>query len=141
TLEYGSTSIRQFGYTPSEIIGRNVAEFLPSTAGMATTLTALELNEAFSATRRNISQVLRRDGSPLWVQANPTKIYDAEGRFTGIVTVLRNVEERLAVEDALRRKTEEAEAAAAAKAQFLANMSHEIRTPLTGILGFADLLA
>jgi PAS domain S-box-containing protein len=141
TLEYGSPSIRQFGYTPSEIIGRNVAEFLPSRAGMPPTLTALELSKAFSAKRGNISQILRRDGSPLWVQANPTKIHDAEGRLTGIVTVLRNVEERLAVEDALRRKTEEAEAAAAAKAQFLANMSHEIRTPLTGILGFADLLA
>jgi PAS domain S-box-containing protein len=141
TLEYGSPSIRQLGYTPSEIIGRNVAEFLPSTTGVSPTMTAQELAEAFSAERGNISQILRRDGSPLWVQANPTKINDAEGRLTGIVTVLRNVEERLAVEDALRRKTEEAEAAAAAKAQFLANMSHEIRTPLTGILGFADLLA
>lgn len=45
TLEYGSPSIRQFGYAPSDIVGRNVAEFLPAGAGMPATLTARELSE------------------------------------------------------------------------------------------------
>jgi signal transduction histidine kinase len=40
----------------------------------------------------------------------------------------------------LELATEQAQAAAKAKAEFLANMSHEIRTPLNGIIGSADLL-
>lgn len=40
----------------------------------------------------------------------------------------------------LRRATEAANTANAAKTDFLATVSHEIRTPLTGIRGYADLL-
>src|SRR6185503_4189896 len=43
--------------------------------------------------------------------------------------------------DALRRASEEAQAASRAKTDFLSNMSHEIRTPMTAILGHADLLS
>lgn len=40
----------------------------------------------------------------------------------------------------LRRATEEAERAGAAKAEFLAKMSHELRTPLNAVIGYSQLL-
>lgn len=40
----------------------------------------------------------------------------------------------------LRRATEEAERAGAAKAEFLAKMSHELRTPLNAVIGYSQIL-
>jgi signal transduction histidine kinase/ActR/RegA family two-component response regulator len=55
----------------------------------------------------------------------------------------RHVDERtkeLQVEIQVRRKAEEAAAAASRiKGEFLANMSHEIRTPMNGIMGMTQL--
>jgi signal transduction histidine kinase len=46
----------------------------------------------------------------------------------------------LATASQLRRATQEAERASAAKAEFVARMSHELRTPLNAIIGYSDLL-
>jgi signal transduction histidine kinase len=43
--------------------------------------------------------------------------------------------------DDLRRTSQEAQLASAAKTVFLANMSHELRTPLNAIIGFSELIA
>ena len=46
----------------------------------------------------------------------------------------------LATAAELRRATEEAESAGAAKAEFLAKMSHELRTPLNAVIGYSQML-
>jgi two-component system sensor histidine kinase EvgS len=47
----------------------------------------------------------------------------------------------LQLEQQIKERTAQLEAANKAKSEFLANMSHEIRTPLNAVLGYADLLA
>jgi signal transduction histidine kinase len=46
----------------------------------------------------------------------------------------------MATASELRRATEEAERAGAAKAEFLAKMSHELRTPLNAVIGYSQIL-
>jgi signal transduction histidine kinase/CheY-like chemotaxis protein len=55
----------------------------------------------------------------------------ADARAEDLVTSL---------EDKVRARTSELEAANESKSHFLANMSHELRTPLNGIIATADLL-
>ena len=45
------------------------------------------------------------------------------------------------VADDLRRSSQEAQFANAAKTVFLANMSHELRTPLNAVIGFSEMIA
>ena len=44
------------------------------------------------------------------------------------------------LEDRVRRRTAELEAASQAKSAFLANMSHELRTPMNSIINFSSLI-
>jgi PAS domain S-box-containing protein len=141
-IEYASPAIRQLGYEPESVIGRNVMEFHPQPDVAANlTLKALRERRPPPTGRQNESPVLRADGGEVWMQGRPAPIYDDDGQPMGIVTVLRDVTDRRLMENELRRRQAEADAAAVVKAQFLANMSHEIRTPLTGVIGFAQLLA
>ena len=83
-----------------------------------------------------------KDGSYKWLQwfASP---FIVQGL---VYAAARDITERKAAEDALRRNAHElevarrrAEAATIAKGEFLANMSHEIRTPMNAIIGMSDL--
>jgi PAS domain S-box-containing protein len=88
---------------------------------------------------------LKRDGSefPAEISLSPLEI---EGRHVTIAAI-RDVTERRAVGERLRRQNEElevqyrrAQEANRLKSEFLANMSHELRTPLNAIIGFAELM-
>jgi PAS domain S-box-containing protein len=83
-----------------------------------------------------------KDGSYKWLQWFASPLTD-QGL---IYAAARDVTERKAAEEALRRNAQEleiarrrAEAATIAKGEFLANMSHEIRTPMNAIIGMSDL--
>jgi two-component system, sensor histidine kinase len=56
------------------------------------------------------------------------------------VGFIRDISERVAAEEELRRARDDALAGERAKANMLTVMSHEMRTPLTGVLGAIDLL-
>ncbi|MCM5554693.1 ATP-binding protein [Pleomorphomonas sp. NRK KF1] len=76
---------------------------------------------------------------PRWFSFSEAPIIE-DGRITGTRTLGRDITERKAIEAALEKTRDEAEAASAAKSRFLAMVSHEIRTPLNGILGMTALM-
>jgi signal transduction histidine kinase len=64
-----------------------------------------------------------------------TELADANHRLAERSTALQQVA------DDLRRSSQEAQFANAAKTVFLANMSHELRTPLNAVIGFSEMIA
>ncbi|ALL12699.1 hypothetical protein AQ619_04640 [Caulobacter henricii] len=140
-IEYVSPSIKRLtGLDPDKWIGKHLNDRIVVDKEFRTPKFT-ENEKPLPTGRDNEFQYRRADGSMGWVQSNPTILREPDGRPAGMMSVLRDVTERRAIEDELRRKTAEAEAAVQAKAEFLANMSHEIRTPLTAVIGFGDLLA
>jgi PAS domain S-box-containing protein len=141
-IEYISPAAANYGYEPTSLVGHNLAELLEPEERPR--------NEAFLADLAagrptpsgtdNVWRTVGADGAALAFEGARSILYGDDGCVIGAVAALRDVTSRVALEDELRARRAEAEAANEAKSQFLANMSHEIRTPLTGVVGFARIL-
>jgi PAS domain S-box-containing protein len=131
------------GFSPDEIVGRNIAALIHPEDLVRVTSTVLQsLRHAQKPSPCVEYRVLHKDGRELWLEARPAPLIDAaSGEAIGITDVVRDVTLRRRLAAELVAKCDEAQSATRAKAEFLANMSHEIRTPLTAILGFSGLLS
>lgn len=91
------------GYTPTEMVGRPFTEFI-ATSQRDAAHGALERRRAgeFERTER---QLLRRDGSALWVSISTGPMTDDDGRFTGAIALVSDITE----ERAARRVLEDSE--------------------------------
>jgi two-component system, sensor histidine kinase len=69
-----------------------------------------------------------------------TPMRNSEGHVMGIIGISRDITERKAREEALRRAKEEAERANLAKSKFLAAASHDLRQPLQSLILFTGVL-
>ena len=141
-VEFVSPAVSQLGYQPEAVRGLNLADLAhpDDRAAALASLTGPPQEPGASTESPPEFRVLCADGSWTWLQGAPSPIHDDHGAVIGTVTVFRDVSLRRAMEDELRRKQAEAQAAATAKSDFLANMTHELRTPLSAIVGFSGLL-
>jgi|AVFP01.1.fsa_nt_gi PAS domain S-box-containing protein len=88
-------------------------------------------------------EVVRKDGTHIWVSENARAVRDQENDRRAILYYegsLEDVTARRAAERALREAKLASEAANRSKTEFLANMSHELRTPLNAIIGFGEII-
>ena len=91
-------------------------------------------------------QLMKRDGSTVWVTMTTTTLLEDDGASV-LRVVLGDITARKKMDQLLQDKNtalDEAQRVADksnhAKSDFLSSMSHELRTPLNAILGFAQLI-
>jgi PAS domain S-box-containing protein len=130
-----------FGYTASEMIGRNVAMLMPEPYrsehdGYLARYLATGERRIIGIGREVVGR--RKDGTTFQLDLAISETTLEDRRFfTGIV---RDVTERTRAAEELLAARDAAEQASQAKSKFLTVMSHELRTPLNAIIGFEDLL-
>jgi PAS domain S-box-containing protein len=141
-IEYISPAAANYGYEPASLVGRDLAELLEPAERPRNQafLADLAAGRPTPTGADNVWRTVGADGTALAFEGARSVVYSDDGRVLGAIAALRDVTLRVALEDELRARRAEAEAANEAKSQFLANMSHEIRTPLTGVVGFARIL-
>src|SRR5688572_20157042 len=81
----------------------------------------------------NEIEIVRADGSVLYVQNDVEPLYDRQGNVCGCVSVCVDQTERKRVEDVLREADRR-------KDEFLATLSHELRNPLAPIRNALELM-
>ena len=81
----------------------------------------------------NDIEIVRDDGSVIYVRNDVQPLFDRSGAFCGCVSVCVDVTERKQVEDLLREADRR-------KDEFLATLSHELRNPLAPIRNALELM-
>jgi PAS domain S-box-containing protein len=82
----------------------------------------------------------RHHGEPRVFLSTKAPLRTPAGAIVGIIGVTRDITERKAREEALRRAKEAAERATLAKSKFLAAASHDLRQPLQALILFTAML-
>ena len=94
---------RMFGYeSAEELLGAvsNIGDQLYAEPERRTEFTRLAVRDGFVSGFE--AQLLRKDGTPVWISANARAIYDDEGELVGYEGTVEDITERKRVEEALR---------------------------------------
>lgn len=128
------------GYTPPELIGRDISLIIPETYAEKF---SQYINKAIKKKKGRVKQtsnlVAKRKNEslfPISLSVGRIEIED-QVNYTWII---KDISELQRKEKELIRAKNRAQAGEKAKSLFLANMSHEIRTPMNGIIGMVSML-
>jgi len=93
-IRYVSPAIRRFGYTEDELIGRNCAMLIDPDHLPGATRAHLRTLELAGETNRFEYLAVAKDGTRQWCETHARMIVDKRGRFDGMVSIVRGIDER-----------------------------------------------
>lgn len=133
TMFVNQRTAEMLGYTPQEMQGRNLLEFLfpEDTPRKREDLDRRRLG--FKEVMYN--RVRRKDGSELWVLVSTAPILNAKREFSGVLAMLSDVTMLRKTEETLRRNEKLITAG-----RLAATISHEVNNPLEAVVNLMFLL-
>ena len=96
------------GFTVEESLGRNILDFVYPDDRPANSLRKQQLESGEINASRHTKRLLRRDGSFVWIEVDLRVLYDATGAFLGSVGTIRDISDRIALENAVQHERERA---------------------------------
>jgi two-component system sensor histidine kinase/response regulator len=138
-LSWNLGAERSYGFTESEMIGKNVQDLAVDGAARDRFRKAVEV--VLAGGDAGTIETLRRSrsGKLISVAVSLSPLRDAEGNAVEIACIERDVSAEKEYEESLILAKRNAEESSRVKSEFLSNMSHELRTPLNSIMGMIDL--
>ncbi|MGB1008605.1 MAG: response regulator [Thiolinea sp.] len=140
-IETNPAVLDLFGYTPEELIGRNISLLMAENVAThhdSYLQNYLNTGGYGYVGKMRQMEARRKDGTLFQIElsVNEARVEDTV-IFTGVV---RDITQQLQAASELEQAHEKALQSTRMKSEFLANMSHEIRTPMNGVIGMSTLL-
>jgi PAS domain S-box-containing protein len=129
------------GVTAEQAVGARFDRFVPPEhqAGLGAAFdTALQ--DPNREVRTVTQEVLRGDGTRVWLQATSAPVRRSDGTLDHILVMLEDVTAKRAAEASAMATLAELERINKMKSEFVSVVSHEFRTALAGIQGFSELI-
>lgn len=126
TIRYVSPAARALlGYEPEEMIGRKTMEFIPSSEHER--LGGGVFEEGSPTMSQTRFKARRKDGAEVWLEATSHLVLDpTEGQQMGVVSVARDIGDRVKAEAALQDSAERVEALGARLDALRRTLSSEV---------------
>lgn len=146
------------GLKPEDVIGKTDLDFFPADIAKKYYADDSMVVKTGKPIIDKIEAAGRPDGRMAYVSTTKIPRYDKYGRITGTIGITRDVTERIAAQEELRRYKDNLEGLVKErtaqleqeheklmgmfnlKSEFVSTVSHELRTPLTVIRGNVDIV-
>jgi PAS domain S-box-containing protein len=121
------------GYQPQDLVGKKISDLEDHSPELAALChTVVSGKQAFASADYGARH---RDGSWRTMRASGSKLFDAEGKTSGVIISVRDI----TLERKLEQQVVQSERLAAMGAM-IGGVAHELNNPLTSILGVSELL-